>query len=175
MCHLDNLKVAKQPLPLPGTHCMCIFPKRYCAWLHNSLPMQVIWQDIRKIIDTLHIWNHKDSRCKQMYSPEIIKEEHPTYNTMSCEQTFVWLSRFKKIVCAMQKMHHHFYIHRMVKRRDSYIKYCYMNNHRPLLPNPKSGQPWMYTTLYCTCVFTLLHKQFTLNSSTHLSKNLYNL
>ena len=42
MCHLDNLKVAKQPLPLPGTHCMCVFPKRYCAWLHNSLPMQVI-------------------------------------------------------------------------------------------------------------------------------------
>ena len=40
MCHLDNLKVAKQPLPLPGmcihsVCCMCVLPKRYCAQLHN--------------------------------------------------------------------------------------------------------------------------------------------
>ena len=80
-----------------------------------------------------------DARCKAVYTPDLIKEEHPTYNTMSCEQTFVWLSRFKKVVCAMHKTHHHFYIRRMVKRRNSYIEYCYMNNRRPLQPKAKSS------------------------------------
>ncbi len=41
MCHLDNLSVAKKPLPIPG-------------------PQKYIWQDVRKTIDCLHIRNHKD-------------------------------------------------------------------------------------------------------------------
>ena len=65
--------------------------------------LKYIWQDVPKIIDTPRIHNHKDARCKEMYTPDRIKEEHPTYNTMSCEQTFVWLSRFKKVVRAMEK------------------------------------------------------------------------
>ena len=41
MCHLNNLRVARQPLPLPGD-------------------LKFIWSDINKVIDDLHIKNHKD-------------------------------------------------------------------------------------------------------------------
>ena len=103
----------------------------HCSPLGN---LAFLWSDIIKIIDTLHIKNHKDSRCKELYDPEKIKGDNPSLNTMSCEQTFVWLSRFKKILSAMRKTHFHFYLHRMVKRRNIYIEYCYANNRRPLLP-----------------------------------------
>lgn len=94
--------------------------------------LRYIWKDINKIIDSLHIKNHVDTKCKEKYSPEDIKKQHPTYNTMVCEQTFAWLSRYKKIVSAMPKVHHHFYIHRMVKKRNEYISYCYNNGRRPI-------------------------------------------
>ena len=123
MCHLDNLRIAHKPLPLPGD-------------------LQYMWLDINKIIDTLHISNHKDQRCHDQYHPIKLKEENPSFNTMSCEQTFAWLSRFKKILAAMQKTHHHFYLHRMVKRRNSYTSYCYQNGRRPVQPKIKTrSQP----------------------------------
>lgn len=96
-----------------------------------------MWQDIQKIIDSLHIKNHIDEQCKEMYSPKKLKEDHPDYNTMVCEQTFAWMSRYKKIVCSMPKVHHHFYLHRMVKRRNSYVSFCYSNGCRPLSPSIK--------------------------------------
>lgn len=96
--------------------------------------LKYIWGDVQKIIDTLHIRNHRDQRCKSKYNPAELKENYPTYNTMSCEQTFVWLSRYKKVLCAMPKEHFHFYMHRMVKRRNKYIEYCYNHKKRPLLP-----------------------------------------
>lgn len=120
MCHLDNLRVARKPLPLPGN-------------------LQHMWLDIIKIIDTLHISNHKDRRCHEVYNPAKLKEEHPTFNTMCCEQTFAWLSRYKRIVVAMQKRHHHFYLHRMVKRRNNYISFCYKNGRRPVQPRVKES------------------------------------
>ena len=115
MCHLDNLRVAREPLPLPGD-------------------LQYLWMDTRKIIDSLHIRNHKDTRCRQRYDPMPVKEENPNFNTMSCEQTFAWLARYKKIVVSMGKCHHHFYLHRMVKRRNRYIAFCYANNRRLVQP-----------------------------------------
>ena len=93
MCHVDNLRVAQSPLPLPGR-------------------LKHIWHDINKIIDDLHLRNHKDARCAEKYSSSTVRGEIPDMNTMSCEQTFAWLSRFKKILCAMTKTHHHFYLHR---------------------------------------------------------------
>lgn len=99
MCHL---KVARTSLPLPGD-------------------LKHIWSDINKVIDDLHIKNHVDPSCKDMYSTEQLKSENPTFNTMCCEQTFAWLSRHKKILCFMGKCHFHFYLHRMIKRRNSYI------------------------------------------------------
>ena len=65
MCHLDNLRVAHEPLSLPGD-------------------LQYLWMDTRKIIDSLHIRNHKDTRCRQRYDPmpAAVKEENPKFNTM---------------------------------------------------------------------------------------------
>jgi len=115
MCHLDGLKAARKPLPF-------------------SSPWDKAWMSINKIIDKLHIRNHKDTSCKEKYNPSSLKEEIPEGNTMAAEQTFVWLSRFKKIVCAMPKVHHLFYLHRMVKRRNKYTVNCYKSGKKPLLP-----------------------------------------
>ena len=91
MCHLNNLKVARQPLPLPGD-------------------LAYLWLDMKKIADDLHIKNHLHPRCEQYRTPAVIG------NTIVCEQMFAWLSRYKKILSAMSKTHHHFYLHRMVLR-----------------------------------------------------------
>ena len=115
MCHLNGLRVAQEPLPLPGD-------------------LKYLWADVTKVIDELHLKNHKDRTCHEKYSFTTIKKDNPHFNTMACEQTFAWLSRFKKILCAMHKAHFHFFLHRIVKRRNSYIEYCYLNNRRALLP-----------------------------------------
>ena len=39
-------------------------------------------------------------------------------NTQVGEQTFTWLYNFKHILCAMPKVHHLFYLHQMVVRRN---------------------------------------------------------
>ena len=91
MCHFDNLKVARKPLPLPGD-------------------LQYLWLDVIKIIDTLHLNNHKDDNYHKVDNPEKIKDKYPTFNTMCCEQTFTWLGRYKRILAAMGKCHHFFYI-----------------------------------------------------------------
>ena len=118
MCNLDNVKVAKEPLPLP----------------YN---LQYMWLDVCKIIDSLHIRNHKRKECHIDYNPVKLKNEHPSYNTMSCEQTFTWLGRFKKILASMGKCHHHFFLHRVIKRRNKYISFCYSNGRRPVQPKPR--------------------------------------
>ena len=118
MCHVDNLRVARQPLPLPGD-------------------LSHLWLDVNKIIDSLHIKNHRDRTCHERFDPAKVKEKHSSYNTMSCEQTFAWISRYKKIVCSMGKQHHHFFLHRMVKRRNKYISFCYANNKRPIQPKAR--------------------------------------
>lgn len=119
MCHLDGMKAAQKPLPLPS-------------------PWDKAWTSTTKIIDGLHIHNHKDTSCKKKYDPAVLKNELPDGNTMAAEQTFVWLSRFKKILCAMPKVHHLFYLHRMVKHRNKYTVQCYKNGKKPLLP--KAGK-----------------------------------
>ena len=67
------------------------------------------WSSVRKMIDSLDILNQKDKSCREKY-------DSSTLNTIAAEQTFVWLSRFPKKLCAMPKEHHLFYLHRMVKR-----------------------------------------------------------
>lgn len=56
---------------------------------------------IKKVIDRLHLCNHKGKNCKKEFTAEPLKEIHPALNTMVPEQTFVWASRFKKILNAM--------------------------------------------------------------------------
>ena len=56
---------------------------------------------IQKIIGSLHIRNHKGPSCQESYGPANLKKELLEGYTMAVEKKFGWLSRFKKIVCAM--------------------------------------------------------------------------
>lgn len=118
MCNLDKMKITKRPLPLPA-------------------PFNMLWLDIQKIIDVFHYPNHVGTTCKQLYSPEQFKQKHPTFNTQAGEQTFAWVSGYKRILCAMPKNHHLFYLHRMVRRRNSYTTRCYNFRRKPILPKKK--------------------------------------
>ena len=112
MCHLDTLKAAPTDLPLPE-------------------PYNKLWIMIKKIIDKLHLPNHKNRQCKVKYNPAILPAD---YNTQAAEQTFSWLSRFKKIVNSMTQLHHLFYLHRMIKRRNLYTAKCRQIGKEPSLP-----------------------------------------
>ena len=89
-------------------------------------------------IDSLHIKNHKSARCQEIYHPDNVHKEHPLYNLMCAEQTFVWLSRYKRIMCAMNKTHHLFFLHRIIVHRNSYTQTCHATNRKPLLPKAKA-------------------------------------
>ena len=66
----------------------------------------------RLLHDYLHFKNHKDVKCQLKYSPSKVKEDNQEegkmMNFMSAEQVFAWLSRYKRILCAMPKCHHLF-------------------------------------------------------------------
>ena len=70
---------------------------------------------------------------KRKYNPDKIKSENPSFNTQAGEKTFVWVGRFKHIVCAMNKTHHLFHLHHMV-RRNAYTVKCYKNGRKPIPP-----------------------------------------
>ena len=114
MCNVCRLKVARVPLPLPP-------------------PMDKVWLKMNKIIDSFHLPNHVNPQCHQIFSPKPLKEAHSDANTQAGEQTFVWLGRFKHILCAMNKTHHLFYLHRMVRRRNCYTSNCYLAGRKPIL------------------------------------------
>ena len=116
MCHLDGLKAVQQDRP-------------------RERPYNKMWKSVTKIIDSLHIKNHVDEKCQDTYHPKKVKEAHPKYNLMCAEQVFTWLSRFKKITCSMNKSHHCFFLHRIVKRRNKYTELCHHLNREPLLPS----------------------------------------
>ena len=115
MCNLCKLKASQKPLPLPR-------------------PYDQMWLKISKIIDGLHIRNHKNPDCLQKYCPDPWKEKFPALNTPVAEQTFSWASKFKKNLCAMPKRRFLFFYHRMVVRRNQYISHCYGNNRQPVMP-----------------------------------------
>lgn len=119
MCHLDALKISKKELPL-------------------AFPFNRMWQDVKKVIDRLHLKNHVDPSCKTKYNPDILLSKN--YNTMSAEQINVWASRLKRMMTAMPYLHHMFFFHRMVKRRNAYTEYCYQIGKMPVLP--KSAKLW---------------------------------
>jgi hypothetical protein len=116
MCHLDSLLVSKDDLPLPK-------------------PFDKAWKSIGKVIDRLHLRNHVDPKCKRLYNPDDVIPSN--FNTMACEQTFIWASRFKKVMCAMPHFHQFFFLHRIVKYRNKYTEKCHVNHKTPLLPKSK--------------------------------------
>ena len=92
ICHLDELKLLAKKLDLP-------------------VPFDEIWLKINKVIDPLHIKNHSQPKCKELYNPEKVREAFPEANLMCAEQTFVWMGRYKKIFNSMTKNHFHFMLH----------------------------------------------------------------
>jgi hypothetical protein len=119
MCKLDGLKVSSQPLPLPE-------------------PYDKMWLTVRKVIDTFHFKNHTDKVCRSKYNPDTVHKEQANINFMSCEQTFVWLSKYKKNLCSMSKNHHLFYLHRMITHRNKYTEHCHAIGRKPLLPKARN-------------------------------------
>ncbi len=90
-----------------------------------------------QVIDPLHIKNHVNPICKQLYNPKKATDVLPKCNLMIAEQTFSWLSRFKKILNSMPKHHHMFTLHRLVYRRNSYTELCHKLSRKQLLPKTK--------------------------------------
>lgn len=119
MCHLDSLRAAKKDLPLPP-------------------PFNKMWTTVEKVIDRLHLKNHKDPSCKVNYDPDHILSK--SFNTMAAEQVNVWASRLKRIMVALPYVHHMFFFHRMVKRRNAYTQFCYSTGRQPVVP--KCAKKW---------------------------------
>lgn len=90
-----------------------------------------------QVIDDLHFRNHTDADCRKKYNPKEVRKNHPEYNFMIAEQTFAWLSRYKKILCSMDKQHHMFFLHRLITRRNLYAQICMAEGRRMLLPKVK--------------------------------------
>src|SRR5208337_3991923 len=113
---------ARQPLPLPK-------------------PYDEMWSRITKIIDGLHVRNHKDKRCAQRYGPNVyfdrIGGDVPR-NTMAAEQTFAWFNKFKKQANSMTRNRQIFFIYRLAVRRNSYISQCIVENRKPVGPTMRS-------------------------------------
>jgi len=63
MCHVNNLKVSKKPLPLTGD-------------------LQYLWLDVTKINDELHIKSHTGTRCIETQKRSCLMG----MNTMSCKR-----------------------------------------------------------------------------------------
>ena len=82
------------------------------------------------------IANHKPP-CDVVYSPQLVKKSFPDANLMTCEQTFAWLGRFRKVLNSTPKCHYHFLIHRLVISRNKYTEHCYKEGKKPLLPSAK--------------------------------------
>jgi hypothetical protein len=113
MCHIDSLKVAKKDLHFPSL-------------------LNEAWKLVSKVIDRLHLRNHVDPKCKQLYNAD--DKVPKQFNMMACEQTFVWASRFKKIICAMPHTHQFFFLHCLVKYQNRYTEKCQKNSRSPVLP-----------------------------------------
>ena len=64
---------------------------------------------IMQVIDSFHYKHHIDPECKVKYNPSVVRDKCPNVNLMCCEQTFIWLSKYKEIVCTMSKNHHLFF------------------------------------------------------------------
>lgn len=115
MCNLCCLRVSQVPLPFPPP------------------PLDKVWLGREKIVNTFHIKNHVSPDYLRKFSPERVKSENKDFNTQAGEQTFVLISRFRHILCAIKKVHHLFYLHRMVQRWNKYTSKCYKHGRKPIL------------------------------------------
>ncbi len=65
-----------------------------------------MWQKVQKMVDGLHISNHRREICETHFHPKRFKEANPDLmpNSMAAEQTFAWMGRYKKQICSLQQM-----------------------------------------------------------------------
>ena len=118
VCNLSNMKLWREPLPIKS--------------------FANLWQDnLIKIIDSIHLHNHKRESCHKNFNPKILKEKLPDGNTMICEETFCWLGRFKKMLNALPKHRFEFMLHRLIIHRNRYTEYCHLVKKYPHLPSMK--------------------------------------
>ena len=64
----------------------------------------------------------------------------PNGNTMIAEETFSWLSRYKKILNVLPKERFEFMLHRLIIHRNKYTEYCHEVKKYPLLSTLKKNQ-----------------------------------
>lgn len=74
------------------------------------------------VIDGLH--NYKEPH-RQTLPRSIQPQNREGASPMMAEETFAWLSRFKRILSSMNKTHHLFFLHRMVVHRNGYTEMCH--------------------------------------------------
>ena len=118
MCHLDSLRISRKDLPLP-------------------FPFSKMWQKVGKVIDHLDLQNHKDPLCKVKYNPDNSLPE--SFNTMAAEKV-ISVSRLKRIMVSMPYMHHMFFFHQMLKKRNAYMEFCYKVGNQPVCTLPRKPQ-----------------------------------
>ena len=142
MCHLDGLRAAQRPLPLPAPYdLMWQRITKVCYYIYYNIGVSVITITFFnfQIIDTLHFRNHTDEQCRAKYNPKIVTDTNPNINLMCAEQTFAWLSRYRRILTSMTKTHHLFFLHRLVLCRNAYTELCLTVGRKLLLPSAKSA------------------------------------
>jgi len=126
MRQLANMKIWRSPLPLTDKEGSRL-----------NILSNMWTQNITKIIDVLHINNHKRESCKTLYNPDLMKNEFEDGNSMVCEATFSWLGKYKKIINSLPKTRFEFLLHRLIIHRNQYTEYCYRVKKYPLLPSVK--------------------------------------
>ena len=67
-------------------------------------------QQVRFVIDRLHIKNHVDANCHKNYNADL-EPELLEINTVVCEETNFWLSRFKYIMKHMNSQRFYFFLY----------------------------------------------------------------
>ncbi|XP_055349073.1 uncharacterized protein LOC129595962 [Paramacrobiotus metropolitanus] len=125
MCNLCRLKALKEPL----NH---VLPEGY----------DNMFNIINKIVDGLHMSNHRREDCHVLYNPNKFSDVHPevSRNTMAAEQTFSWLGRYRKQVNSMNKTNQHLFLHRVIIRRNWYITQCMQNGQTPVVCSLRSRE-----------------------------------
>ena len=90
-------------------------PEPYCS----------MWQKFKKIIDGLHLSNHKKAHYKTAYSLKTFEAhfgKEVVKNTMVAEQTISWLVKLSKQLNSMTKEHQILFIHGQLYFRIDTLK-----------------------------------------------------
>ena len=69
-----------------------------------------------------------------------MKKVMPNGNTMIAEETFAWLSRYKKILNVLPKERFEFVLHRLIIHRNRYTEYCHRVKKIPLTAKSQKSE-----------------------------------